>query len=60
MYVSFSETRVVYPQFAMEKPKNNHGFFGRFSRSQGALGLVIRNAREILNHNPDHTNRENL
>ncbi|WP_208440332.1 AsmA family protein [Bartonella raoultii] len=52
--ISFSETRIVRPQFVMEKPiKTIADFFERFSRSQGALGLAIRNAREILQHNQD-------
>ncbi|UTO28760.1 AsmA family protein [Bartonella harrusi] len=60
-HVSFSETRIVRPQFVMEKPiKTVVDFFDRFSRSQGALGLAIRNAREILKHNPDHPDIEHL
>ncbi|MCZ2203301.1 AsmA family protein [Bartonella sp. A05] len=53
--VSFSETRIVRPQFVMEKPvKTVTGFFDTLSRSQGTLGLAIRNAREIVERNPDH------
>ncbi|EJF87495.1 hypothetical protein ME1_01097 [Bartonella vinsonii subsp. arupensis OK-94-513] len=60
-HVSFSETRIVRPQFVMEKPvKTAADFFDRFSRSQGALGLAIRSAREILKHNPDHPDIEHL
>ncbi|VEJ44972.1 Uncharacterized protein involved in outer membrane biogenesis [Bartonella vinsonii] len=45
----------------MEKPvKTAADFFDRFSRSQGALGLAIRSAREILKHNPDHPDIECL
>ncbi|UNF29401.1 AsmA family protein [Bartonella krasnovii] len=59
--VSFSETRIMRPQFAMEKPvKTMADFFDRFSRSQGALGLAIRKAREILKQNPDHPEIEHL
>ncbi|WP_455466455.1 AsmA family protein [Bartonella sp. B39] len=59
--VSFSETRIVHPQFIIEKPvKTVVDFFDRFSRSQGALGLAIRNAREILKHNPDQPDMERL
>lgn len=59
--VSFSETRIVRPQFVMEKPvKTMADFFDRFSRSQGALGLAIRKAREILKHNPEHPEIEHL
>lgn len=51
--VSFSETRIVHPQFVVEKPiKTVADFFDQFSPSQGALGSAIRNAREILKHNP--------
>ncbi|WP_273754823.1 AsmA family protein [Bartonella sp. MM73XJBT.G] len=54
-HISFSETRIVRPQFVMEKPvKTIADFFDRFSRSQGALGLAIRKAREILKQKPDH------
>ncbi|WP_409361623.1 AsmA family protein [Bartonella heixiaziensis] len=60
-HVSFSETRIVRPQFVMEKPvKTVADFFDRFSRSQGALGLAIRNAREILKHNPDRPDIKRL
>lgn len=59
--VSFSETRIVRPEFFMEKPvKTMADFFNRFSRSQGTLGLAIRKAREILRHNPDHPEIEHL
>ncbi|EJF75343.1 hypothetical protein MEC_00819 [Bartonella alsatica IBS 382] len=45
----------------MEKPIKTLGdFFDRFSRSQGVLGLAIRNAREILKHNPDYPDVERL
>ncbi|WP_330167179.1 AsmA family protein [Bartonella grahamii] len=60
-HVSFSETRIMRPQFVMGKPvKTIADFFDRFSRSQGALGLAIRNAREILKHNPEHPEIEHL
>ncbi|AGF75436.1 AsmA family protein [Bartonella vinsonii] len=60
-HVSFSETRIVRPQFVMEKPvKTAADFFDSFSRSRGALGLAIRSAREILKHNPDHPDIERL
>lgn len=60
-HVSFSETRIVRPQFIMEKPiKTVADFFDKFSRSQGALGLAINNAREILKHNPEHPDIERL
>ncbi|WP_375685297.1 AsmA family protein [Bartonella sp. TT110JLCBS] len=60
-HISFSETRIMRPQFIMEKPvKTIADFFDRFSRSQGALGLVIRNAREILKSNPEHPELEHL
>ncbi|WP_375609065.1 MULTISPECIES: AsmA family protein [unclassified Bartonella] len=60
-HVSFSETRIVRPQFVMEKPVETMAdFFDRFSRSQGALGLAIRNAREILKNNPEHPELEHL
>lgn len=59
--VSFSETRIVCPQFVMEKPvKTMADFFDRFSFSQGALGLAIRKAREILKHNPEYPEIEHL
>ncbi len=49
------------PQFIMEKPiKTVADFFDKFSRSQGALGLAINNAREILKHNPEHPDIERL
>ncbi len=45
----------------MEKPiKTVADFFDKFSRSQGALGLAINNAREILKHNPEHPDIERL
>ncbi|CAF25797.1 AsmA family protein [Bartonella quintana] len=60
-HVSFSETRIVRPQFVMEKPvKTVADFFTRFSQSQGALGLAIRNAREIIKHNPDQPDIKRL
>ncbi|WP_375701736.1 AsmA family protein [Bartonella sp. AA89HNZF] len=60
-HISFSETRIMRPQFVMEKPvKTIADFFDRFSRSQGALGLAIRNAREILKNNPEHPKLEHL
>ncbi|PIT70383.1 AsmA family protein [Bartonella tribocorum] len=59
--ISFSETRIVRPQFVMEKPvKTMADFFDRFSCSQGALGLAIQKAREILKHNPEHLEIEHL
>ncbi|GAA4660726.1 AsmA family protein [Bartonella pachyuromydis] len=60
-HISFSETRIVRPQFVMERPiKTVADFFERFPRSQGALGLAIRNAREILKHNPDDPDIDRL
>lgn len=60
-HISFSETRIIRPQFVMEKPiKTVADFFERFSRSQGTLGLAIRNAREILQHNPNHPDIDRL
>ncbi len=60
-HISFSETRIVRPQFVMEKPiKTMADFFDRFSRSQGSLGLAIRKTREILKHNPEHPEIEHL
>ncbi|WP_336278869.1 AsmA family protein [Bartonella sp. CB175] len=60
-HVSFSETRIVRPQFVMEKPvKTAADFFDRFSRSQGTLGLAIRNAREVIQHNPDQPDIKRL
>ncbi|WP_375696512.1 AsmA family protein [Bartonella sp. AP331QHHD] len=60
-HISFSETRIMRPQFVIEKPvKTIADFFDRFSRSQGALGLAIRNAREILKNNPEHPELEHL
>ncbi|WP_156850535.1 AsmA family protein [Bartonella refiksaydamii] len=60
-HVSFSETRIVHPQFVMEKPvKTVADLFDSFSRSQGVLGLAIRNAREIIKHNPDQPDIERL
>ncbi|WP_375679859.1 AsmA family protein [Bartonella sp. AP7XZML] len=60
-HISFSETRIMRPQFVMEKPvKTIADFFDRFSRSQGALGVAIRNTREILKHNPEHPEIEHL
>ncbi|WP_254473035.1 AsmA family protein [Bartonella sp. B1098] len=59
--VSFSETRIMRPQFVMEKPvKTMADFFDRFSRSQGTLGLAIRKAREILKHTPEHPEIKHL
>lgn len=52
--ISFLETRIIRPQFIMEKPvRTVAGFFDTLSRSKGALGLAIRNAREIIERNPD-------
>ncbi|EJF85820.1 AsmA family protein [Candidatus Bartonella washoeensis] len=60
-HVSFSETRIVHPQFVIEKPvKTVADFFERFSRSQGALGLAIRNVREIIKHNPEQPDIKRL
>ncbi|WP_332059671.1 AsmA family protein [Bartonella sp. CB74] len=60
-HVSFSETRIVRPQFVMEKSvKTIADFFERFLWSQGALGLAIRNAREIIKNNPDQPDIEHL
>ncbi|WP_336288563.1 AsmA family protein [Bartonella sp. CB60] len=60
-HVSFSETRIVRPQFVMEKSvKTIADFFDRFLWSQGALGLAIRNAREIIKNNPDQPDIEHL
>ncbi|OPB29104.1 AsmA family protein [Bartonella sp. WD12.1] len=59
--VSFSETRIVRPQFVMEKPfKTVSDFFNTLSRSQGTLGLAVRNAREIVKLNPDQPDIESL
>ncbi|MET3560313.1 AsmA protein [Bartonella japonica] len=59
--VSFSETRIVHPQFVMEKPvKTVADFFDQFSRSQGVLGSAIRNTREILKHNPHQPDMKHL
>ncbi len=58
-HVSFLETRIVHPQFVMEKPvKIVADFFNKFSRLKGALGLAIRNAREIIKRNPDQLDIE--
>ncbi|KEC55320.1 AsmA family protein [Bartonella koehlerae] len=60
-HISFSETRIVRPQFIIEKPvKTVADFFAKFSRSRGALGLAIRNAREILKHNSDKPDTKRL
>ncbi|CBI75920.1 AsmA family [Bartonella clarridgeiae 73] len=54
-HISFSETRVMYPKFVMDKPvKTISDFFDTLLRSQGALGLAIQSAREIIKHNPDN------
>ncbi|OPB31178.1 AsmA family protein [Bartonella sp. AR 15-3] len=54
-HISFSETRIMYPKFVMDKPvKTVSDFFDTLLRSQGALGLAIQNAREVIKHNPDN------
>ncbi|EYS91819.1 hypothetical protein X471_00706 [Bartonella bacilliformis str. Heidi Mejia] len=59
--VSFSETRIIRPQFVIEKPvKTIADFFDTLSQSQGALGLTIRSAREVVMHNPDQPDVEHL
>lgn len=60
-HISFSETRIMRPQFVMDKPiKTVMDFFDRFSRSKGAFGSVIRNTREILKNNPEQPEIERL
>ncbi|MFT4359694.1 AsmA family protein, partial [Bartonella bacilliformis] len=59
--ISFSETRIIRPQFVIEKPvKTVADFFDTLSQSQGMLGLTIRNAREVVMHNPDQPDVEHL
>ncbi|WP_102830563.1 AsmA family protein [Bartonella bovis] len=59
--ISFSETRIVHPQFVMGKPfKTVSDFFNTLSQSQGTLGLAVRNAREIVKLNPDQPDIERL
>ncbi|AQX22472.1 MULTISPECIES: AsmA family protein [unclassified Bartonella] len=53
--ISFSETRIMYPKFIMDKPaKTISDFFDTLLRSQGAFGLAIQSAREIIKRNPDN------
>ncbi|MEL6093337.1 AsmA family protein [Bartonella schoenbuchensis] len=59
--VSFSETRIVRPQFVMEKPfKTVSDFFNTLSGSRGTFGLTVRNAREIVKLNPDQPDIESF
>lgn len=54
-HISFSQTRIINPHFVMEEPvKTVADFFDTFSRSQGSFGSAVREAREIVEKNPDH------
>ncbi|MHC5305712.1 AsmA family protein [Bartonella sp. LJL80] len=59
--VSFSETRIIRPHFIVEEPvKTFADFFDTISRSQGSLGLAVREAREIVGTNPDRPDTTRL
>lgn len=52
--VSFSETRIIRPHFVTDEPvKTVADFFETLSRSQGTFGHSIREARDIVNQNPN-------
>ena len=54
-HITFSQTRIINPHFVMEEPvKTVTDFFDALSRSQGSFGAAVREAREIVNKNPDH------
>lgn len=60
-HISFSQTRIINPHFVMEEPvKTVADFFDTLSRSQGSLGSAVREAREIVEKNPDHPDTTRL
>ena len=60
-HISFSQTRIINPHFVMEEPiKTVADFFDTLSRSQGSFGSAVRDAREIVEKNPDHPDTTRL
>ncbi|WP_297322064.1 AsmA family protein [uncultured Bartonella sp.] len=60
-HISFSQTRIINPHFVMEEPiKTVADFFDTISRSQGSFGSAVREAREIVNKNPDRPDTTRL
>ncbi|UXM95598.1 AsmA family protein [Bartonella sp. HY329] len=59
--VSFSETRIIRPHFAVDEPvKTVAGFFASLARSDGSLGNAIRQAREIVAQSPNNADLSSL
>ncbi|UXN02806.1 AsmA family protein [Bartonella sp. HY406] len=59
--VSFSETRIIRPHFAVDEPvKTVAGFFASLARSDGSLGNAIRQAREIVAQNLNNADLSSL
>lgn len=60
-HISFSQTRIINPHFVMEEPiKTVADFFDTISRSQGSFGSAVREAREIVEKNPDRPDTTRL
>lgn len=59
--VSFAETRIIRPHLSIDEPvKTVAGFFGSLSRSDGRLGIAIREAHDILQQDPNSKNLSRL
>lgn len=59
--ISFSQTRIINPHFIMEEPiKTVADFFDTISRSQGSFGSAVREAKEIVEKNPDSPDTTHL
>jgi len=59
--VRFSETRIINPRFTIDEPvKTVAGFFTSLSRSEGTLGIAIREAQSLVEQNPEKPDSSQL
>lgn len=59
--VRFSETRIIDPRFTIDEPgKTVAGFFASLSRSEGTLGIAIREAQHLVEQNPEKPDASQL
>jgi len=59
--VRFSETRIISPRITIDEPvKTVAGFFASLARSEGTLGIAIREARSIVEQNPENPDSSQL
>lgn len=59
--IRFSETRIINPRFTVDEPvKTVAGFFTSLSRSEGTLGIAIREAGKLVEQNPEEPDSSQL